>query len=579
MYKFNAAPYLCLLSLLIFFVPFFFEYGSNLSDYINLSWLYLIISGVLLIFSILFSFARIEKNVSILDILVTAYVIIALVGNFSLSNDENIILVLYYSVFILFKFSFRKSQDILILPYIIFISAFLFQIFGFLQILNLYKQVDRLSQVSGILREPNIFASFLASILPIAFSMFFDSYRVPKVKLFIKCISITFILLTFFFAIITVSRIAIIVSAIVTLAVTWKYFKMWKKTVFVVCGILIITGFYILAFKIKSDSSYGRILIWKVSSKMISKNPFVGIGYGRFQSEYNIYQSEYFSLQKRKSSEMKVANETYTPFNEFIRILIETGLVGLFLFLAIIFCLFGDTNCKCGQSQTKAIKFTLISIVLIGLVSYPFQEPCFLIIFYSLLGVCSSLSRNKFRLMLRTEYFKTFYFLFFVLCSGLFFYRYTVIKQWLALSKSNILNQSVLDEYAEIYEKLRYNGFFLIDYGERLYANGYVGNSLSIFNEAKFQIPCVSLYMRLGYIYKQEKKVSIAEKFYIQACNMVPNRFRPKFALFILYRDSNQKEKLITLGQKISGMPVKVPSFEIEIMKAQVIKELKLISN
>ncbi|WP_350629501.1 O-antigen ligase family protein, partial [Acinetobacter baumannii] len=51
-------------------------------------------------------------------------------------------------------------------------------------------------------------------------------------------------------------------------------------------------------YKMKINSSDGRIFFWKNSVQMVMENP-LGYGYGMFEKEYNLKQSAYFQNEKR----------------------------------------------------------------------------------------------------------------------------------------------------------------------------------------------------------------------------------------------------------------------------------------
>lgn len=88
---------------------------------------------------------------------------------------------------------------------------------------------------------------------------------------------------------------------------------------------------------LQKDSANGRLLIWRVSSEMMVDAPLTGKGIGNFRKEYMHYQARYFRSHPHSPYAMLADNITY-PYNEFLLIGVEQGIVGLIFILCIIVC-------------------------------------------------------------------------------------------------------------------------------------------------------------------------------------------------------------------------------------------------
>jgi len=96
-----------------------------------------------------------------------------------------------------------------------------------------------------------------------------------------------------------------------------------------------------LLFLYKTDSSNGRLLIYKVSANIFRDNWLLGIGQGQFKVQYNEYKAAYFSTHSIDSKEALLADNSYYAFNDFLQGLIENGLIGfLIVAVAIYFFLY-----------------------------------------------------------------------------------------------------------------------------------------------------------------------------------------------------------------------------------------------
>ena len=54
--------------------------------------------------------------------------------------------------------------------------------------------------------------------------------------------------------------------------------------------------------------------------------------------------------------------------------------------------------------------------------------------------------------------------------------------------------------------------------------------------------------------YYQLKRFLEAENLYLQACNLVPSRFFPKYFLMLFYINTNDDKKAISMGKEIIEM-------------------------
>lgn len=89
------------------------------------------------------------------------------------------------------------------------------------------------------------------------------------------------------------------------------------------------TGLY----NMKKDSADGRLLIWKLSAKMLADRP-QGYGYGMFEKYYNLRQAEYFSKDDTSCMEKRNADFVYMPYNDYLEQGIEGGIAGMLFLLA-----------------------------------------------------------------------------------------------------------------------------------------------------------------------------------------------------------------------------------------------------
>lgn len=136
-----------------------------------------------------------------------------------------------------------------------------------------------------------------------------------------------------------------IISVIITTAVVLSYSRAGIISIAVVCAILLFQKLnqkriwqYLLlsslalilfgGYWMKKDSADGRLLIWQCGINMVKDAPFLGHGIGSFEAHYMDYQADYFKLHE-KSRFSILADNVKQPFNEYLGVLLNFGIVGL----------------------------------------------------------------------------------------------------------------------------------------------------------------------------------------------------------------------------------------------------------
>ncbi|MEX2411944.1 MAG: O-antigen ligase family protein, partial [Candidatus Paceibacterota bacterium] len=144
---------------------------------------------------------------------------------------------------------------------------------------------------------------------------------------------------------------------------------LWKKMVAAMlsCVILAASGFAV--YSLKKDSADGRLLIWKVSTKMIKDQPVVGHGFNTFQAHYMDYQAAYF-IDNPGSEEAYYADNISYPFNEYIKALGEQGVLGCMLLFSIVIILILLSRDKFDFYIIIA-KAGILSLAVFAFFSYP----------------------------------------------------------------------------------------------------------------------------------------------------------------------------------------------------------------
>jgi tetratricopeptide (TPR) repeat protein len=87
--------------------------------------------------------------------------------------------------------------------------------------------------------------------------------------------------------------------------------------------------------------------------------------------------------------------------------------------------------------------------------------------------------------------------------------------------------------------------------------------------------PSETIYKMLGDYYSMNNQPDKAERAYITAINMVPNRYIPRKALLDLYIAQRKINEARVLAQKILSLAVKVDSYQVKKIKLEAVDFLK----
>jgi O-antigen polymerase len=372
-------------------------------------------------------------------------------------------------------------------------------------------------------------------------------------------------------------------------------------------------------YRLKKGSADGRMLIWKITTRMIADHPVTGTGFNGFKANYMENQARYFE-NNTDSEEARVAGDTNYAFNELLQQTAEHGLSGTVL-LALIFIaafsvsksdrkhdrksdsmtpshaitVFDTTNLKSeGMTQSHAIthsaviisKALLLSFLIFSLFSYPVQilpvktGMALALAFLSGSSRKISLGRPANKINRQVTVFMakvlvggvalaTVYF-----GAGFLEKQTGALKNWkyaFTLYGMGVYEQSIA-EYEKALPVLQRNGDFLTNYGKALSMAGKHEEAITTLKKAAEYYPNTVVYTALGDSHKATGENKKAETAYLHAWHMNPARFYPKYLLAKLYDETGQKVKAAKVARELLEKEIKVESTAIDEIKAEMQK-------
>jgi O-antigen ligase len=432
-------------------------------------------------------------------------------------------------------------------------------------------------KITGSFDNPAGFASVLAISFPIGLYLITKAKTVESYLVFTSLLAVC---VAVFLSGSRVGALSIFISSLVFFLFQknslskLKQFRYYKLCSVLALILIIIGVFYF--YHQKKDSADGRFLIWKVSSEIISDKPFLGHGYGSFLSQYMNYQADYF--KNNPNSEFAIlADDVKQPFNEFIKVAVEFGMVGLFVVLLLIMFLFW----KIIKSKNED-RYLAISGITSFLIFASFSYPLYYVAIWLLLGFYLSplfpikeikIKNNATSIITRSAIV--------IACTFLVFLAISQIRaemKWKTIAESSLAGntEKMLPEYEKLYSTiLKQHPFFLYNYGAELNFVGKFDKSIQILNECQKNFNDYDLQMLLAYNYHHIGKTTKSIQTFQKASNMIPCRFLPLYQIFQIYKELGNKQIALKYANEIVCKKVKIPSITVNSIKEEAEEYLK----
>lgn len=453
--------------------------------------------------------------------------------------------------------------------WIIDLLCLLQAIYGILQYIG-WLPTNSQFTCTGSFDNPAGFAASLAAGFPLCFFLFKKSNRVGK---FIATLSAVCIFSTIVFS---GSRTGILSVAVIIGVLLYTHVPIrtkMKRALSTSLLILLLAGLYFL----KKDSADGRLLIWRCSWNMILDKPFLGHGQGGFEAHYMDYQASYFS-QHTDSRYSILADNIQYPFNEFLHIWVNYGVIGLFL---LLLCVAFITFChyKRATLNSDIAILCLSSIGICALFSYPMMYPfVWLILVLSCITILHESkicqkhpSAKPIRIMALT-----------VIVAGIYIGGRTAKRvqaefAWCKIAYSSLHSKTekLLPYDALLKTELAGDRYFLYNYSAELHDAQQITKSLAMACTCRKLWSDYDLELLIARNYEYLKRYPQAEQHYLLASQMCPNRLIPLYQRVLILDKMGQKEEAKVLAKLIVEREVKIRSFTTQQIKRDMKKYIQ----
>ncbi len=295
---------------------------------------------------------------------------------------------------------------------------------------------------------------------------------------------------------------------------------------------------------------------------MIQSNPFFGVGYNNYSKEFLEYQEEYFRNDGNENN-LYYSDDVKSSFNEFLQIFAETGIIGLIVFLLILFsffklgfsilkysngkytflikaCIFSNIIIlvhSCFNSNLHILPIQLLFILNLSLVSYysiylpdnkkpksyfvslNLNKKLKYVLIISTVFICGYLEYN--------ERLKTI---------AYYHWQEGINKVFIEEWSEAIANYKQAEKYFSNNRELQ---FFL---GTSYLNNDNPHKAIYYLKESLKGFKDKNTYVSLGFAYMQLKKYKQAEAYFQELKNKFPNLLLPDLLLAKLYIETNDNQ-------------------------------------
>jgi O-antigen polymerase len=443
----------------------------------------------------------------------------------------------------------------------IFGTTVLQALYGLAQAIGIFNSNHRVFPATGSFDNPAGFASLISLTLPLGTYLYFQSYKRAKQLL------LAGLLINGTAVIVSGSRTGMLAGGVSLLYLLYyqtsitDYIKRFFSSKFLIITLIVVIGITgTLLFYLKKDSANGRLLIWNISICMIKDQPLTGHGNGGFRKSYMDYQAQYFRNHP-ESKHRLLAGNTMHPFNEFIKIAVEYGLISLLVVITLILWIL--FKLKHSRQDTRYVAISaFLAFLIIASFSYPSQYIAvwLLLTWYFLMLIPEAkwkFSNSKMNTLLRTA----------GLIIGLagFYYSISYAKaeiRWKDMAMMALKNNTkgLFSKYKSLYPQLKNDPFFLYNYGAELNIAGQYKESIHILKECNKALSDYYLTLLTGDAYSNLGMHRDAIASFQKAACMIPSRFIPLNNLLDIYTEIGDAKSALKIAVKISKKKIKVPS-------------------
>jgi O-antigen polymerase len=336
----------------------------------------------------------------------------------------------------------------------------------------------------------------------------------------------------------------------------WSKRSFFGKSSLIVVSVLTVLVFGLLFYRTKQASSEGRLLIWKVSTKMIQEHP-MGIGIGMFEHDYNLRQGEYFASGESTERERYNSGTVNMAYNDFLEHCVEAGIPGfLFIISFYVYLMFLTYRRK----DTELFSY-FSAVFLISWLNFIYSsiQPWIVLMTYASIAISQNINMEPKRNGIANKVIALGLLL---LCSGLLYRHIPLLYSQFRLKQLqveaqednsfNLSNAESLSAYVGTSEA--YYRFLSEQYMWRKMYEKALDSNLS----AMHYTSTPELYFFAFKCYDCMGKTEEGIPYIEEVRRMLPQNLTSRLVLLRWYDNEHQYKEAISIAKEINNMHVKI---------------------
>ncbi|MBR3757863.1 MAG: O-antigen ligase family protein [Bacteroidaceae bacterium] len=491
-----------------------------------------------------------QLGLKFIDALITSFIIYQCV----MMNEANI--GLYHSLLWGFVYLLTRCLQAVIpkvnqwLVGIILLSGTMQAVVSVLQYMGIWTSNHPLYAATGTFDNPGPLGGYMAVCLVLAVSLWGECN-----KPIFKRMLIASVLLMETSCVLSDSRAAWMATIVAFGFMLVKRFpvKTRKKT-WMVLPVLVI-GVAAALYAYRPASTDGRLLVWKVSTRMMADSPLWGQGTNSFANWYMNCQGDYFHAGDYTVAEALLASDNTLAFNEVVRIGCEYGIIGLMLCLGIGVALILASR-QADKVQRAAFS-ALIAYSVFACFSYPAEVPTLKLTGAILLAMAVPCSERSWFTGKKTRLAFLLLLAVYLGALGREHYREHLVKK--ALVRYNVEeDEESKQALKELYPHYRDNDRMMSLHAKMLFEKGLYEECIPLLTESVRLIPTGGKYMDLGTSYQYMGETEKATACFKRASYMLPGHILPVYSLFCIYKeDTPMPDSATWYAHRLTEMKIK----------------------
>ena len=308
-------------------------------------------------------------------------------------------------------------------------------------------------------------------------------------------------------------------------------------------------------YYVKRGSADGRMLIWMASLTTWMHGIWLGVGVGGFRHACAEGMAEMWSTCPDAGA-FASAGVTDYAYNALVKVLVEQGLAGALLWIAIVLTAMWRL-----YKASVPLFMGMVSLLVFSMFSYPFELLPYRII--AVMTFAWSESRRKSAFCLHMNKLLCIFAAVAAIAAS-WFLRVEITERTGQDKDANLFagmrNPAFLSDYYELLACERDNPQYLFDFAKTLREEKRYEDSNAILRMGTRASSDPMFYVVMGNNYCDEQLYGLAEEAYRKAYSIMPNRLYPLYQLMMMYDDKGDEDLAADMAKRVRNSYVKIES-------------------